>query len=165
MAKTGRARRDGERYPSGKLKPVEQQNLLAPTEVRRIIDMAKRKATDPILGTVLGWLRLHGELTDRQVSAATRYATLRGVHARVMGFPPRSAASPSYQVGYGEAGGPEDEAKIVRIVREYRRMCFLLSKANQQLLDRICIDDETLCGFERRRFVNALDTLAMHFGS
>lgn len=61
-----RPRKKGDRYPSGKLKP---DNAMPGAKVRRIVEMAEKGATDPVLGTPVGWLLMTGELAETKTMA------------------------------------------------------------------------------------------------
>lgn len=100
----GRLKLAGERYPSGKLKP----QTTPPAMVRRIIDAARVRASDPLLSTEIGRLRLTGVVTDSDLAAAIVYAEAVGAYDRMKGLPSRTAASPSYERGYGAGAGELD---------------------------------------------------------
>lgn len=163
MAKTGRKAKSGERYPSGKLKPAPREVGPPPAQIKRMFDMAEAKACDPTLSTSVGWLRLHGKITTLQVSAAVSYATTRGRFHRAMGFKPRTAASPSYEIGYGSSGGPEDEERILRARGTHFKLVQMFSPAETQFMDRICIDDEMPGSWEVQRLVTNLDRVVKAF--
>ncbi len=163
MATTGRRAAEGDRYPSGKLKQPAKFAGISPAQIRKVTDLAKAKAADPILATSVGWLHLHGKLTNLQLSSAASYATLRGKFHRAMGFSPRTAASPSYEQGYGSFGGPEDERRVLRIREDHSGLLKLFKPAEIQFLDRICIDDQMPGSWEVERLVEHLLTIAKHF--
>jgi hypothetical protein len=96
--------KDRSRYPCGKLKP----ETASPALIRRILTAAKRDASDPLLGSEIGRLRLNDVLDDTQAAAATRFASIVGTYDRVKGVPRRTAASPSYEIGFGGRGGDHD---------------------------------------------------------
>ena len=99
MAKPGPKPKEGERYPSGDLKPAKVQPLPPAPPPRAIVnirEMALRKATDPRLGSAIGLLWMSGEVTKQEYRAGLAYARLRGRHDRVLDAPKRHAASPDY---------------------------------------------------------------------
>lgn len=154
---------EGERYPSGKLKQPAKFSGTPPAQIRKMIDLAESKAADPTLATSVGWLRLHGKLTNLQLSAAVSYAALRGRFHRIMGFRPRTAASPSYEQGYGLTHEIEDERRIQRIREDHAGLIALFSPAETQFMDRICIDDQMPGSWEVETFVAHLLKVAKHF--
>jgi hypothetical protein len=99
MGKPGPKRKEGERYPSGDLKPAKVQPLPPAPPPRAIVnirDLALRKATDPRLGSAIGLLWMSGEVTRQEYRTGLAYARLRGRHDRVLDAPKRHAASPDY---------------------------------------------------------------------
>lgn len=113
----GRTRNAGERYPSGKLKtPATRPGA----EIRRIVDLARRKAADPILGTPIGWLRLQNELSDLMVRAAETYATQRRAYDAAQGMGGRSARSPDLGAS-PRAGGGQSDTRDARAVKVFNR--------------------------------------------
>lgn len=65
----GRPKKDGDRYPGGKLKPGNEG--IAPALMGRVTDVV-RLCGDPRLATQLSRLGLLGELTNRQAEAGLR---------------------------------------------------------------------------------------------
>lgn len=112
----------GERYPCGKLKPVDNRDKgFSPAVVKRIVEQAKRGATDPRLGSVIGVLHLTGEVTALQFAAASRYAKIRGRYDRAMGMPGRFTLSPDYGTARAiSSREPMTEADIETVKRQHR---------------------------------------------
>jgi hypothetical protein len=78
-AKRGRPSKTGERYKCGKLKPVEtSKQPISPALWQRIKTNGQKIGLDPRLGTELGRLALHDELTSAEVSAGFRIAEIYG---------------------------------------------------------------------------------------
>lgn len=123
-SKDGPKFQEGARYPSGKLKPVDQRDKgLAPAVVRRIVDLAKRGANDPRLGSAVGMLHLCGDVSARQFAAASRYAKIRGRYDRAMGMPGRFTLSPDYGTARAISNRePLTEADVETIKRQHREM-------------------------------------------
>src|SRR5258708_5484643 len=97
--KGGRARKSGPRHPGGQLKqPSQGIDPIAPALFQRIVVEARRKVVDERLGTELGRLFLHHELTSAQVAAGFRMARIYSDFERLKGKR-RSPASPSYGGG------------------------------------------------------------------
>lgn len=160
----GRPRDTGERYPSGKLKAPARFAGMPPAQIRRALDLVMTKAADPRMGSAVGCLLIEGKLTAPQAAAAMSYAELRGRFHRLMGFRARTAASPSYEQGYGQASGPEDELRIVRARLDHTAMLKVYDSGGQIDLDALCIDDKRPASYELPRITALLDRLVVHFG-
>lgn len=96
VAKRGRPSKSGERYKCGKLKPADtSKQPISPALWQRIKTNGQKIGLDPRLGTELGRLALHDELTSAEVSAGFRiaeiYQTFEHFHGRT-----RSAAGSSF---------------------------------------------------------------------
>lgn len=112
-----RPRKQGVRYPGGKLIPEKQG---APgAEIQRLMRLARRRAVHPVFGTPLGILRLEEKLTDTQVEAANTYALRRRAHDAAQEFR-RSAQSPSNGAAPGRPSMSEERAD--RAVKAYERL-------------------------------------------
>src|SRR6201989_2409095 len=95
-AKRGLPSKTGERYKCGKLRPAEpSRQPISPALWQRIKTNGQKIVLDPRLGTELGRLALHDELTSAEVSAGFRiaeiYQTFEHFHGRT-----RSAAGSSF---------------------------------------------------------------------
>jgi hypothetical protein len=172
--KQGRPRILGDRYPSGQLKPRNKQpDGTPPAKIRRAVDLALHGAADPLLATPLGWLRLHGKLTDSQVAAGVAYAKLRGQADRAMGLTRRSIASPSYEVGYGSRGedAPADANRKSGERFDGLRQAFLTEgslfgvAATIDLLDHVCVLGHAPPYWHHAPFKRALDICCAFFGT
>ena len=166
QTKTGRKRQSGERYPSGKLKPAEQQPGTPPAKIRRVVDLALRNAADPMLATAVGWLRLHMILTDTQTAAALAYAKLQGQYDSAIGLPRRSAASPAYGSGFsGGSSQDPDEKAVGAVKRRYAALREVVQASGPKsigLMDRTCIEDTHPSAWELTDFISALNAVAKH---
>jgi hypothetical protein len=94
--KRGRPSKTGDRYKCGKLRPAEtSKQPISPALWQRIKTNGQKIGLDPRLGTELGRLALHDELTSAEVSAGFRiaeiYQTFEHFHGRT-----RSAAGSSF---------------------------------------------------------------------
>lgn len=99
--KPGPPRKEGDRYPSGKLKPPEKQTAgqWTPTHIRRAMDNAFVLAKSPILASELGRMLMRGDLTGREATAGFNYAAAVGAWERMHGKR-RHAKSPAYDEGF-----------------------------------------------------------------
>lgn len=112
-AQVGRPKEEGERYPSGKLKPKASIEPIAPALWDRLKTEAVKAVEDVRFGTEIGRLSIHGELSSTQASAGFRVAEVYGRferHKRMR----RSAASPSYLV----ASSSFAEEKAIEAITE-----------------------------------------------
>ena len=75
MAKGGRPRKTGERYPSGELLKHKAEGI-APALWARIRANAIKEGGDARLATELGRLSFHGEITNAQAAAGFRVAEI-----------------------------------------------------------------------------------------
>lgn len=172
--KQGRPRILGDRYPSGQLKPRNKQpDGTPPAKIRRAVDLALHGAADPLLATPLGWLRLHGKLTDSQVAAGVAYAKLRGQADRAMGLTRRSIASPSYEVGYGSRGedAPTDANRKSgeRYTALRADICHAQQSVNAtetiDMLDYVCVLGHAPAYWDQPMLRRALDICCAFFGT
>lgn len=92
----GRPAHAGERYACGKLKPAAPS--VAPVEWARIRAEAAAGAHDPRLGTEIGRLSIHRELSDAQTVTAFRVGEIYSTFERYKGKG-RSVRSPNYGGG------------------------------------------------------------------
>ena len=77
VAKRGRPSKSGDRYKCGKLKPADtSKQPISPALWQRIKTNGQKIGLDPRLGTELGRLALHDELTSMEVSAGLRIAEI-----------------------------------------------------------------------------------------
>jgi hypothetical protein len=171
--KQGRPRIPGDRYPSGQLKPRSKQpDGTPPAKIRRAVDLALHGAADPLLATPLGWLRLHGKLTDSQVAAGVAYAKLRGQADRAMGLTRRSIASPSYEVGYGSRGPDAPADANMKSGERWVSLRQAIFDAKIRpaahiidLLDHVCVLGHAPALWDQPRFRAALDICCAFFGT
>jgi hypothetical protein len=96
VARRGRPSKSGDRYKCGKLKPADtSKQPISPALWQRIKTNGQKIGLDPRLGSELGRLALHDELTSAEVSASFRiaeiYHAFEFFHGRT-----RSAAGSSF---------------------------------------------------------------------
>jgi|GEM_PF-5536823 len=170
--KSGPKKKPGERYPSGKRKPTGDP--IAPAAWQRVRADATKLIGDPRLGSEVGRLSLHRELTDVQVAAAFRVGAIYGLYEKHRGLK-RSARSPSYEQGF--TGIAEEllsrQALSDRIRAEQEseraflglqdRLC-IYSDVQIEMLERLCCEDRHLRQHELDLVRPMLDRLASIFG-
>src|SRR5690606_6615409 len=95
VARRGRPRRSGERYPGGKLKP--DASVRGGAAGDRLKQGGARTVCEPRLGTEVGRPLLEEPLRGRQAGAAGVLGRSDGRYEALHGLPRRSAASPDYE--------------------------------------------------------------------
>jgi hypothetical protein len=120
----GRPRADGDRYPSGKLKPA-QSAAPAPEMTgalwQRMLQDHSKVFSDTAFATELTRLGATGQLTPREVSAGLRVAGIYGRFEYYKGLR-RSAASPHYIKEYVSESAGADPDAVSRVVNDGREI-------------------------------------------
>jgi hypothetical protein len=118
----GRPREEGERYPSGKLKPNGAATTPAPSEIsgalwQRMIADHSKVFSDTAFATELTRLGATGKLTPREVSTGLRIA---GIYGRFEYYKnlSRSAASPHYIREFVAEGVAGDAADAIAFTKD-----------------------------------------------
>jgi hypothetical protein len=153
-AKRGRPSKSGDRYKCGKLRPAETtKQPISPALWQRIKTNGQKIGLDPRLGTELGRLALHDELTSAEVSAGFRiaeiYQAFETFHGRT-----RSAAGSSFfrqfvadmekPVEIGRRG-TDDYVSITQEERErearedFDILQFYMPAAQRDLVEQVCV--------------------------
>lgn len=174
--KTGPKKKHGDRYACGKLKPTGDP--IQPAAWERIRSEVVKFARDQRLGSQVGRLSFHKQLTDAQTAAAFRVAAIYGSFDRWHGRR-RSARSPSYEMGYrgdssevaDELMSPEARADRDRAMRaadeafgELQDELESWPRADRDALERLCVDDRALVEDELIRVRAILTELTQFFG-
>jgi hypothetical protein len=164
MARRGRPKKAGGRFPSGRLRPESAGVTYAALQRLRSL------GTNQILETQVGRLLFLDELTLDQARAAWHIAEIYGRHDRAMGRR-RAVASPSYEVGRGRDTGlveSEDEAeRVQRARRAYARLQAALAacpRGVKPALEELCIEDRACPAGWMPRVRLALDLIAIELG-
>jgi hypothetical protein len=113
--KTGRPREEGERYPSGKLKPTKIRSSIepiAPALFDRLRTELMKKGADSRFGSEVGRLSMQGELSATQAAAAFRIAEIYGRFERYRDLR-RSVGSPSYMVASSIYAGDDKAIEAI----------------------------------------------------
>lgn len=164
------ARPAPDRYPSG-----GKKQAVAPALWHRLMEHGRRLGMDPRLGSEIGKLAAHGEISAVEFEAAQEIARIYGRYEALTGVPRRHSASPSYQTGFGaRAVDPEDMDE-----REYRRHQRQIKKATtdfakvaiaipdhrlRALVELACCDNERINPVQRPALAEALHKAAVKFG-
>lgn len=148
--KPGPKPKEGDRYPSGKLKPPEKQVVgsWTPTHIRRAMDNAFVLARNPILSSELGRMLMRGEITSREAAAGFQYASATGAFERMHGKR-RHAKSPAYDEGFRSVSLEDfDPEKAERRKREIEKKLNLVRSAIPDLpiiastiVEEVCCND------------------------
>ena len=85
MARAGRKRKIGERYPAGQIRPVEEGP--SPAVVKRLRSAAVLGMADPHWGSVAGLCYLQKVIDDCEYEAAKRFGDLHAQYISVIGGP------------------------------------------------------------------------------
>lgn len=167
----GRKRKPGQREPNGRIKRASDEAQHAPAAVKRLIDAAMAKASDPRLGSEIGRLLLAGKLTTRQAAAGWRFAEVASAYQTAISAP--ALKSPRLERGQrGEApedGTPAGDAMTAatrRAVTRYMRADAVLSASGRdaERAARLLCADVALIGHQQLIDArSALDALAAHF--
>jgi hypothetical protein len=114
MATRGRPRQDGERYPSGKLKPKPRPVVdfekapMSGTAWQQMISRSNDLLNDPSLASEINRLGAAGKLSPAQVATAARIARIYGRYEYYQGIK-RTTASPYYVREFiSSSPNPED---------------------------------------------------------
>jgi hypothetical protein len=159
VAKRGRPSKSGDRYKCGKLKPADtSKQPISPALWQRIKTNGQKIGLDPRLGTELGRLALHDELTSAEVSAGFRiaeiYQSFEFIHGRT-----RSAAGSSFfrqfvadtekpvEVGRRRTDDyiDQDREEREREAREdFDVLQYYMPPAQRNLLEQVCVESRPL---------------------
>lgn len=162
ISKAGRKRSTGARHPSGKLL---QTYVPAPAAVRRAVGAAMAGAADASLATQLGWLRLTGQISDKQMAAGLGFASLAEMHARVCGMPRR--VPPAQSIEFRSAGQSDiqiDAAVVAATKERHRRASEALRAVGcLDVVVDVCVDDLMPEWGRKEALIRGLDCLVAHF--
>lgn len=143
----GRQRKQGERYSSGKLKPMCA--LITGLEWQQLRMLARRQLIDPRIATELGRLNLFGEMTNAQTVAGQRIGNIYGRYEALKGLP-RSAKSPSYMVG---SSGFEllDDAALAKLKKDIADATEAFDTLRREIphslravVEALCVEDRAI---------------------
>lgn len=113
----GRPRKKGERYPSGKIKPVAKTSYW-----QRELDELRKGSRDHRLGSQLGILWRSDVITQNAFDAGMRFADARKAADGALGLPPRDAPAQDINAVHGASNAvdtPESAARKARAIAAY----------------------------------------------
>lgn len=162
------AKAPADRYPSGDKKPG-----MAPTVFFRIREYGGRLGIDPRLSTVLGRMGCFRELSEAEVDAGFRIAEVYGRYEHLKGIPRRTAASPSYERGFGAKDlmldrlSPDELKRHKKAVRRAEKAFDQVQNwiGNQYaLIERVCVLNEEPGPVNKGMLAAVLHEVAIQMG-
>ena len=159
VGKRGRPSKSGERYKCGKLKPAEtSKQPISPALWQRIKTNGQKIGLDPRLGTELGRLALHDELTSAEVSAGFRIAEIYQVFEHFHGRTRSAAGSSFFRQFVADLERPievgrrrsDDHIDLDREERErearedFDVLQFYMPVAQRDLVEQVCVSGQPI---------------------
>ena len=156
-AKRGRPSKSGDRFKCGKLKPAEtSKQPISPALWQRIKTDGQKIGLDPRLGTELGRLALHDELSSAEVSAGFRIAEIYQAFERFHGRTRSAAGSSFFRQFVANTEKPMEIGRrktddCLEIDREgsraggargLRLLQFYMPLAQRDLVEQVCVASE-----------------------
>jgi hypothetical protein len=153
-AKRGRPSKSGDRYKCGKLRPAEtSKQPISPALWQRIKTNGQKIGLDPRLGTELGRLALHDELTSAEVSAGFRIAEIYGAFEHFHGRTRSAAGSSFFRQFVADTEKPveigrrrtddyvslDQEEREREAREEFDILQFYMPKAQRDLVEQVCV--------------------------
>ncbi len=164
MARRGRPKKPGPRYPGGQLK-AESAGITG-TALQRL----RALGSNPLLETQVGRLLFLEDLRPIDAQTAFRIAEIYGRYDRALGRR-RSTASPSYEVGRGrDVGLAESDSERARAKSAARRFGALQAEITlcprgvKPALEELCVEDRPCPPGWLPAVKIALDMLAVPLG-
>lgn len=156
MARAGRKRKIGERFPAGQIKPEESG--ASPSQIRRLRDAALAGMADPQWGSMAGIFYLSRKIDEIEYETAKRFGDLHSQYINVIGGPrpPRSSsverASPVSSIDVDTELGEEEAQRHIVILNKYNDAHTVLHKigpsAEADIIRFCSIPGESPAGYE-----------------
>ena len=156
MARAGRKRKNGERYPAGQIRP--QDDGPSPAIVKRLRSAAILGMADPHWGSVAGLWYLQKVIDDSEYEAAKRFGDLHAQYIGVIGGPrpPKTSTgermSKSQNVDVDTHQGDLEAQRHIAVMTKYNDVhtaLLTLSPLTEAELIRFCaMPGETPTGHE-----------------
>jgi hypothetical protein len=133
-------------YAHGKPRP---RNEHGGAMWRRIIDEGVRFGhVNPQLGSEVGRLAFHGQITVTEAAAASQIGEIYGRYERSQGLR-RSVASPSYITGFDDRDfseeTPEDVLRAQHAKRHFDKLQMAIPTPKARaVLEQLCVDDQPI---------------------
>lgn len=145
MAKAGRKRKAGDRFPAGQIRPEEKS--ASPAAIRRLRDAALMGMADPQWGTVAGLFFLNKLIDEVEYEAAKRFGDLHAQYISVIGGPrpPKTSTGErparSAQIDVDTELGEAEAKRHVAILTSYNEVHLalkMIDPATEADLIRFC---------------------------
>jgi hypothetical protein len=156
-AKRGRPAKAGERYPSGKLRPADtSKSPIAPAVWQRIQADATKLGLDPRLGTELGRLSMHAELSLSEVSAGFRIAEIYYRFEHMHGRSRSAAGSSFFRQFVANLEQPADahirgalsladrEQNEIEAKAEFEMLQEYMPPGQRSLIEQLCVENRPI---------------------
>jgi hypothetical protein len=159
VARRGRPSKSGERYKCGKLRPAEtSKQPISPALWQRIKTNGQKIGLDPRLGTELGRLALHDELTSAEVSAGFRIAEIHHAFEHFHGRTRSAAGSSFFRQFVADLEKPieinrrrsDDYMDLDREEREHEAredfdvLQYYMPTAQRDLVEQVCVESRPI---------------------
>ena len=165
----GRKRKEGDRYPAGQIRPVEEGP--SPAAIKRLRVAAMMGMCDPQWGSVAGLCYLQKMIDDIEYEAAKRFGDLHAQYIGVIGGPRQPKTSTgerparSMEVDVDTEQGDREAKRHIAVMTRYNdahTALLMVSPATEADLIRFCsMPGESPVGHEGMiRVRNGLRTLA-----
>jgi hypothetical protein len=134
---------------------------------RRIVDEGVRfGSVNPQLGSEVGRLLFHGQITNVEAAAASQVAEIYARYERSQGLR-RTPASPSYVNGIDECDfdGDDDVLRARRAKRHFHNLQISIPTPRARtVLEQLCVDDRPIGPIDLMDLRKLLRRLAIVFG-
>ena len=158
----GRKRKVARRLPNGRIFE-EPQSI--PAVNRRVLELARRRALDPMLGSALGRMVLDRQITEVVFSAGCLYNELKRTVDAIMGFPPCARAQDIERMGGRSTEAGEPSQRDIDAIDKYDKARGVLTPQERSAIEWIVCDDRHPEGYAQRLYMTAgLTRLAMIWG-
>jgi hypothetical protein len=159
VARRGRPSKSGDRYKCGKLKPADtSKQPISPALWQRIKTNGQKIGLDPRLGTELGRLALHNELTSMEVSAGFRIAEIYQAFEHFHGRTRSAAGSSFFRQFVADLEKPIEVTRrrtddYIDIDREERErearedfgvLQYYMPAAQRDLVEQVCVTSRSI---------------------
>jgi hypothetical protein len=141
------------RNPCGRLKP--DPRLMAPTQVRRLVDLAAEETRHQALGSMLGRIYLAGKISATEFAAGTHWRQVVANYSIALRSPP-----PPKTISFDAPGGsptdPDTEsgAQEVKLQNQANRAWIegrnalrLAAGRAEEVVDAVCVRECAPCGY------------------
>lgn len=147
--KLARPRHSGPREAAGRIQRGLEDRT-SPANAQRVLDLARRKAVDPRLGSPLGVLFVLNAITAVMYDAGSKFATLRNAADRVSECPPRSAKAIDLVGATPRRRAGDDPDRDEEILMAYANARFALTVDQLRAVEYVACDQRQLSDYRQR---------------